>query len=152
MFIFRVNCYYQGTCIDPPTKMPSRRPMVKYLGVSLNASLQNDDDIQRQVKSLYCAANKLKEPLLSAQLQWKTLHSVPIACQYVLTNSGANKQTSMKRLQVVHNNAFRIMHHIPRNAMLNHTRLTTMSGTLMRCLETSCLAFFIDVNLYIIYI
>ena len=33
---------------------------VKYLGVWINASLKDDDDIQRQVKSLYCAANKLR--------------------------------------------------------------------------------------------
>jgi len=31
---------------------------VKYLGVLLNASLKDDDDSQRQVKSLHCAANK----------------------------------------------------------------------------------------------
>jgi len=33
---------------------------VKYLGVRINASLKDDDDIQRQVKSLYFAANKLR--------------------------------------------------------------------------------------------
>ena len=33
---------------------------VNYLGVWINASLKDDDDIQRQVKSLYCAANKLR--------------------------------------------------------------------------------------------
>ena len=33
---------------------------VKYFGVWINASLKDDDDIQRQVKSLYCAANKLR--------------------------------------------------------------------------------------------
>ena len=33
---------------------------VKYLGVWINASLKDDDGIQRQVKSLYCAANKLR--------------------------------------------------------------------------------------------
>jgi len=33
---------------------------VKYLGVWINASLKDDDDIQRQVKPLYCAANKLR--------------------------------------------------------------------------------------------
>ena len=33
---------------------------VKYLGLCINASLKDDDDIQRQVKSLYCAANKLR--------------------------------------------------------------------------------------------
>jgi len=30
------------------------------LGVWMNASLKDDDDIQRQMKSLYCAANKLR--------------------------------------------------------------------------------------------
>ena len=35
--------------------------LVKYLGVRINASLKDDDDIQRQVKSLYYdAANKLR--------------------------------------------------------------------------------------------
>jgi len=33
---------------------------VKYLGVWSHASLKDDDDIQRQVTSLYCAANKLR--------------------------------------------------------------------------------------------
>ena len=33
---------------------------VKYHGVWINASLKDDDDIQGQVKSLYCAANKLR--------------------------------------------------------------------------------------------
>jgi len=33
---------------------------VKYLCILLNASLKDDNDIQRQVKSLYCAANKLR--------------------------------------------------------------------------------------------
>jgi len=33
---------------------------VKDFGVLLNASLKDDDDVQRQVKSLYCAANKLR--------------------------------------------------------------------------------------------
>ena len=33
---------------------------VKYLGVWINASLKDDDDIQRHVKSFYCAVNKLR--------------------------------------------------------------------------------------------
>jgi len=33
---------------------------MKYLGVWINTSLKDDDDIRRQVKSLYCAANKLR--------------------------------------------------------------------------------------------
>jgi len=57
---------------------------VKYLGVLLNTSLKDDDDIQRQVKLLYCAANKLRSPAV------KTLYSVPITCQYILANDGTN--------------------------------------------------------------
>jgi len=41
---------------------------VKYVGVWLNASLKDGDDIQRQVKSLFCVANKVPgtfdQPLL----------------------------------------------------------------------------------------
>jgi len=33
---------------------------VKYVGMWINASWKDDDDIRRQVKSLYCAANKLR--------------------------------------------------------------------------------------------
>ena len=33
---------------------------VKYLGAWIYATLKDDDDIQRQMKSLYCAANKLR--------------------------------------------------------------------------------------------
>jgi len=32
----------------------------KYLGVLVNASLNDEDDIQRQVKLLHCAVNKLR--------------------------------------------------------------------------------------------
>jgi len=32
----------------------------KYLGVLVNDSLKHDDDMQRQVKSLYCAINKFR--------------------------------------------------------------------------------------------
>jgi len=38
-----------------------------------------------------CSAQKISEaPLISAQLQQKTLYSVPIACQCMIANCGAN--------------------------------------------------------------
>ena len=89
---------------------------VKYLGVWINASLNNDDDIQRQVKSLYCAANKLRGTFDQCSPAVKNTlfcaYRVPMyACQlwskYTLT--------SMKRLRAAYNNAYRIMHYIPRN-------------------------------------
>jgi len=69
---------------------------VKYLGVWINASLKDNGVIQKQVKSLYCAALSM-----SALLQYKTLYFVPIACQHMLANWEANTyaQTSMKRLR-----------------------------------------------------
>ena len=63
---------------------------VKYLGVTLNASLKDDDDSQRQVKSLYCAANNLRGTFDQCSPAVKNIIFVPIPCQYVLANGGAN--------------------------------------------------------------
>jgi len=54
---------------------------VKYLGVLLNASLKDDDDIQRQVKSLYCAENKLRSTFSQCSHAVNALYHTPIACQ-----------------------------------------------------------------------
>ena len=63
---------------------------VKYVGALLNASLKDYDDIQRQVKSLYCAANKLRGPFDQCSPAVKTLYFVPIALQCMLASCGAN--------------------------------------------------------------
>jgi len=63
---------------------------VKFLGVLLHASLKDDDDIQRQVKSLYCAANKFGGTFVQSSPAVKTLYFVPIACHRILANRGAN--------------------------------------------------------------
>ena len=65
---------------------------MKYLGVRINASLKDDHDLQRQVKLLYCAANKLRRIFISALLQQKTVYFLPFACQCMLANCGANTQ------------------------------------------------------------
>jgi len=49
---------------------------VKYFDVALNTSLKDDDDIHRQVKSLYCAANKLKGTFAQFLTTVKK-HSIP---------------------------------------------------------------------------
>jgi len=61
-----------------------------------------NDDIQRQVKSLYCAANKLRGAFAQCSSAVKKIHFVPIACQCMLVNCGANAQTSMKRLRIAY--------------------------------------------------
>ena len=63
---------------------------VKHLDVWINASLKDDDDIQRQVKSLYCAANKLRGTFDQCSPAVNTFYFVPIACQCMLANCGAN--------------------------------------------------------------
>jgi len=60
---------------------------VKYRGVSLNALLKDEEDIQRHVQSLYCAANKLKSTLTQCWSAIKNTffcaYSTPIySCQF----------------------------------------------------------------------
>jgi len=87
----------------------------KYLGVWINSSLKDDDDIQRQVKSL-CAVNELKGIFDQCSPAVKNTpfraYCIPMyACQLWSKYT----QTSMKRLRAAYNNAYRIMHYMPRN-------------------------------------
>ena len=89
---------------------------VKYVGVWINASMKDDDDILGQVKSLYCAANKLRGTFdqCSPAVKNTLFHAYCMsmyACQLWIKYT----QTSMKRLRATYNNAYRIMHYIPRN-------------------------------------
>jgi len=75
---------------------------VKYLGVWINASLKDDDDIQRQVKSLYYATNKLRGTFDQCSPALKKLYFVPIACQCMLANCGANTRRLVWSAYVLH--------------------------------------------------
>ena len=46
---------------------------VKYLGVYLTNTLTDDNDINRQVRSLYCSANQLKSAFLHCSFDVKNL-------------------------------------------------------------------------------
>jgi len=84
--------------------------------VWMNASLKDDDDIQRQVKSLYCAANKLRGTFDQCSSAVKnTLFRANCMPMYACQLWSKYTQTSMKRLHAAYNNAYRIMHYIPRN-------------------------------------
>jgi len=63
---------------------------VKYLVVLINASLKDDDDIHKNVKSLCCAAYKLRWTFDQCFSALKTFCFVPIARQCMLANCGAN--------------------------------------------------------------
>jgi len=80
--------------------------------VWINASLRDDDDIQRQVKSLYCAANKLRGSFDQRSTAVKNIlfhaYNMPMyACQLWKKYT----ETNMKCLRVAYNNGYRIMHY-----------------------------------------
>jgi len=82
----------------------------------INASLKNDDDIQRPVKSLFCAANKLRGTFDQCTPAVKnTLFRAYCMPMYACQLWRKYTQTSMKRLRAAYNIAYRIMHYIPRN-------------------------------------
>ena len=82
----------------------------------INASLKDDDDIQRQVRSLYCAANKLRGTFDQCSSAVKnTLFRAYCMPMYACQLWSKYTQTSMKRLRTAYNNAYRIMHYLPRN-------------------------------------
>jgi len=89
---------------------------VKDLGMLLKASLKNDDDIQRRVKSLYCAANKLRRTFDQCSPAVRnTLFHACFTPMYACQLWSKYTQTSMKRLRVAYFNAYPIMRYIPRN-------------------------------------
>jgi len=83
--------------------------------VLINTSLKDDDDdIQRRMKSLYCAANKLRSSFdqcspAAKNTQFRAYGMPMYAYQLWST------QACMKRLGAAYNNVYQIMHYIPRN-------------------------------------
>ena len=140
---------------------------VKYLGVLLNASLKDDDNIQRQVKSLYCAANKLRGTFTASTTfgQCSPAEKTFISCLLhanvcLPTVEQLHTQASMKRLRAAYNNTYRIMHCIPRNAsvrphQVNH-RVKTFDALLrnnryrflQRCVSSSNFFYLISSNVW----
>ena len=117
---------------------------VKYLGVWINASLKDDDDIQRQVKSLYCAANKLRGTFDQCSPAVKnTLFRAYCMPMYACQLWRKYTQTSMKRLRAAYNNAYRIMHYIPRNASVRPHQVSHCVRTFDAMLKNNLYRFFI---------
>jgi len=117
---------------------------VKYLGVWINTSLKDDDDILRQVESLYRAANKLRGTFdQCSPAVKKTLfraYCMPVfACQL----RSKYTQTSMKRLRAAYNNAYRIMHYIPRNVSVRPHQVSPCVRTFVASLRNNLYQFFI---------
>ena len=110
----------------------------------INASLKDDDDIQRQVKSVYCAANKLRgtfdhwSPAVKKNL-FRAYCMPMYACQLWSKYT----QTSMKRLSATYNNAYRIMHYIPRNVSVRPHQVSHCVRTFDAVLRNNLNRFFI---------
>ena len=131
------NFFLKGVRVQPLDQ-------VKYLGVWINASVKDDDDIQRQVKSLYCAANKLRGTFdqCSPAVKNTLFHSyyMPMyACQLWSKYT----QTSMKRLRAAYNNAYRIMHYIPRNVSVRPHQVSHCVRTFDAVLRNNLYWFFV---------
>ena len=118
---------------------------VKYLGVRINASLKDDDDIQRQVKSLCWVANKLRGTFD----QCSTIVKNTLFCAYCMPMHACQlwskyTQTSMKRLLAAYNNAYRrIMHYIPRNVSVRPHQVSHCVRTFDAVLRNNLYRFFI---------
>ena len=74
---------------------------VKYLGVCINASLKGDDGMQRQMKPLFCAANKLRGTFDQCSPAVRNI-LFPAYCMPMYAGQLWSKytQTSMKHLRV----------------------------------------------------
>jgi len=78
----------------------------------------------------------------------KTLFRAYCMPMYACQLWSKHTQSSMKRLRAAYNNAYRIMHHIPRNVTVRPHRSTIVSGHLMLCWETTCMDFLYDAHFH----
>ena len=109
----------------------------------INASLKDDDDIQRQVKSLYCAANKLRGTFDQCSPAVKnTLFRAYCMPMYACQLWSKYTQTSVKRLRAAYNNAYRIMHYIPRNVSVRPHQVSHCVRTFDAVLRYNLYRFF----------
>jgi len=96
------------------------------------------------VKSVYCAANKLRgtfdhwSPAVKKNL-FRAYCMPMYACQLWSKYT----QTSMKRLSATYNNAYRIMHYIPRNVSVRPHQVSHCVGTFVAVLRNNLYRFFI---------
>jgi len=111
--------------------------------VWINASLKDDDDIQRQVKSLYCAANKVRGTFdqCSPAVE-NTLFRAYCMPMYAFQLWSKYTQTNLKRLRAAYNNACRNMHYIPRNVSVRPHQVSHCVRTFDAVLRKNLYRFF----------
>ena len=88
---------------------------VTYLaGVKISANLSDDEDIFRQVRSSYCAANKLKAKFSKCSYEVKNM----LFCSYCMPFYACHlwnnfRKSSYNRIKIVYNDAYRILQNLP---------------------------------------
>ena len=105
--------------------------------------------VQRQVKSLYCAANKLRGTFDQCSTAVKNaLFRAYCMPTYACQLWSKYMQTSMKLLRAAYNNAYRIMHYIPRNLSVRPHQVSHCVKTFDAVLRNNLYRFFKDAHLH----
>ena len=87
----------------------------KYLGVYLTNALTDDDDINKQVRSLYCSANQLKSALSQCSFDVKNLLFKSYCTNfYGLHLWNKYLKSSFHSIRVAYNDCYRMLHNLPR--------------------------------------
>ena len=87
-----------------------------YLGVKISANLSDDEDIFRQLRSSYYAANKLKAKFSKCSYVVKNMlfcsycTGMPFFACHLWNNF---RKSSYNRIKVPFNDAYRILHNLP---------------------------------------
>ena len=88
---------------------------VKYLGVYLTNALTDDDDINRQVRSLYCSANQLKSAFSHCWFDVKNLLFKSYCTNFYGSHLWSNYlKSSFHSIRVACNDCYRMLHNLPR--------------------------------------
>ena len=86
-----------------------------YLGVKISANLSDDEDIFRQMRSIYSAANKLKAEFSKCFYVVKNMFCIYCMPFYACHFWNNFCKWSYNRLKVAYNDAYRIfLHNLPR--------------------------------------
>ena len=134
---------------------------VKYLGVYLTNALTNDDDINRQVRSLYCSANQLKSAFSQCFFDVKNLLFKSYGTNFYGSHLWSKYlKSSFHSIRVAYNDCYRMLHNLPRYTsahelqVINHTPTfeallrKTLYNFINRCLNSSN---FLIINMMNIY-
>ena len=93
---------------------------IKYLGVTISSVLSDELDIKARVRSIYCIANMLRTRFFKCSVNAKnilfryfcsSIYGINLWCRY--------PASSINRLRVAYNNAYRILFNLPRRIHIN---------------------------------